>query len=87
MEEQPTTTEDTASIDCWHCSLVSYRVSYLSAEAMHHFAGYILPGLVFSVLGLRWAGQLVVSWSKLTSEEDGREGRKKAAKITCLGAR
>jgi hypothetical protein len=41
------------STDCWHCSLVSYEVSYLSAENMHHFAGYILPGVIFTVLGIR----------------------------------
>ncbi len=43
------------SADCWHCSLVSYEVSYLSAENMHHFAGYILPGVIFAILGIRYA--------------------------------
>ena len=51
------------SLDCWHCSLVSYKVSYLSAEAMHHFAGYVLPGIIFAILGLRWAALLVIEWS------------------------
>ena len=50
--------------ECWHCSLTSYKVSYLSAEAMHHFIGYVLPGTIFVLLGLRWAGQLVLEWTR-----------------------
>ena len=53
----------TSSWPCWHCSLRSYHVSYLSAEAMHHFAGYTLPGLIFTFLGLRWSLQLIVEWT------------------------
>ena len=41
------------SSDCWHCTLVSYEVSYLLAEKMHYFAGYILPGIIFTILGVR----------------------------------
>lgn len=56
--------------DCWHCSLVSYQVSYLTSEAMHHFAGFLLPGVIFTILGLRWAVQLLLEWvrSHVTSE-------------------
>lgn len=69
-----TTTE---SVDCWHCSLVSYRVSYLSAEAMHHFAGYILPGIIFTILGLRWAVQLLLEWSRqMLAAEFDLQGKK-----------
>lgn len=53
-----------SSSACWHCSLKSYEVSYLNAEAMHHFVGYILPGAIFSILGLRWASQLVWEWTQ-----------------------
>ena len=53
----------TTSWPCWHCSLTSYRVSHLSAEAMHHFAGYTLPGLIFTFLGLRWSLQLILEWT------------------------
>eukprot|EP00094_Tigriopus_californicus_P007463 TCALIF_07185-PA protein Name:"Similar to tmem45b Transmembrane protein 45B (Xenopus laevis)" AED:0.03 eAED:0.03 QI:0/0.66/0.5/0.75/1/1/4/103/439 len=42
----------------------SYEVSYLSAEVMHHFVGYILPGVIFSILGLRWASQLIWEWTQ-----------------------
>lgn len=50
--------------DCWHCSLLSYEVSYLTSDTMHHFAGYVLPGLIFSILGLRWAAQLIYEWTQ-----------------------
>ncbi len=39
-------------------------MSYLTAENMHHLAGYILPGLIFSALGLRWALQLLWEWNR-----------------------
>ena len=52
------------SKECWHCNLVSYKVSYLSAMAMHHFAGYILPGIIFTILGVRWALQLAFDWTR-----------------------
>lgn len=52
-----------ATKDCWHCSLLSYQVSYLAAENMHYFAGYILPGIIFSLLGIRWSVQLIWDWT------------------------
>eukprot|EP00095_Tigriopus_kingsejongensis_P003260 maker-scaffold69_size418775-snap-gene-3.22 protein:Tk03260 transcript:maker-scaffold69_size418775-snap-gene-3.22-mRNA-1 annotation:"hypothetical protein HELRODRAFT_95099" len=52
------------STECWHCSLKSYQVSYLSAEEMHHFVGYILPGVIFAILGLKWAIQLAWEWTQ-----------------------
>ena len=57
---------------CWHCALVSYEVSYLSSEAMHHFAGYLLPGAIFTILGLRWAVQLVLEWTRALMPEQAR---------------
>jgi len=45
-----------------------FQISYLSAETMHHVAGYWLPGLVFSILGLRWALGLICQWSAEAKE-------------------
>ncbi len=74
------------STACWHCSLRSYRVSYLSAEAMHHFAGYTLPGVIFTVIGLRWSLQLIVEWTrKLNKDKSPAEISKSSSTLTnCL---
>ncbi|XP_040575587.1 transmembrane protein 45B [Lepeophtheirus salmonis] len=50
--------------DCWHCSLLSVQSFHLSATNMLQFSGYILPGVIFLILGLRWACHCLWDWSK-----------------------
>ena len=65
MSVHPSYLTNNTSKDCWHCSLVSYEVPYLTSDKMHYFAGYILPGLIFCILGLRWTTQLVFEWTRV----------------------
>eukprot|EP00096_Caligus_rogercresseyi_P001368 TRINITY_DN1216_c1_g1_i1.p1 TRINITY_DN1216_c1_g1~~TRINITY_DN1216_c1_g1_i1.p1 ORF type:complete len:422 (+),score=126.35 TRINITY_DN1216_c1_g1_i1:159-1424(+) len=61
-----------ATSDCWHCSLLSYSKSPSSDSNpnMLQFTGYILPGIIFLCLGIRWAFHCTWDWSRKCLADD-----------------